>query len=437
MQRAPWKNILWSVALIASFMAGSTLKEPPGANFLSSNQQLGDRSSSTILLVNQASDKGQSTTSRRVLKADERNQQSAFTKIFGGSTFDREGIANLATEALRDPNPVKRRLAFSRLLEGLDASNAAQIRDQLVSLNAGGQEWRDFNYAWGALAGEEAFQQALLTDRKDLESLITGWAASDPEGAIAQLANLPENLQDQRTKFESSIVSGLADRNRDEAANYVMELANQGRENAHRLMEIVATEVLRKDGFEAAAAWTQDLPNGEAKGEAMQRVANTYARRDPEGAAGWIEQFASEDYARDAVREIGQQWARNQPVNAVTWLDNLPSGEGQKAGLNSAFGDWEDKDPVAAGQYLMSMEPSAKRDSAISGFANGYAYQDPETSIAWANDISDPNLRVSTLTRAGQVYFRRDPEAAKTWLASSGLSAEVQQAIQNPPRRRR
>jgi len=83
------------------------------------------------------------------------------------------------------------------------------------------------------------------------------------------------------------------------------------------------------------------------------------------------------------------------------------------------------------------MEPSAKRDSAISGFANGYAYQDPETSIAWANDISDPNLRVSTLTRAGQAYFRRDPEAAKTWLASSGLSAEVQQAIQNPPRRRR
>ena len=105
--------------------------------------------------------------------------------------------------------------------------------------------------------------------------------------------------------------------------------------------------------------------------------------------------------------------------------------------MNSVFGDWEDRDPVAAGKYLLSMDSSPKRDSAISGFANGYAYQDPETSIAWANEISDPGMRNSALTRAGQAYFRRNPEAAQTWLNSSGLSSAVQEAILNPPRKRR
>ena len=85
----------------------------------------------------------------------------------------------------------------------------------------------------------------------------------------------------------------------------------------------------------------------------------------------------------------------------------------------------------------MSMPDSPRRDSAISGFANGYAWQDPQTALAWANDIRDPNLRTQSLTRVGRAYFRRNPEEARTWLASSGLPAEVQAEIQAPRDRRR
>lgn len=439
MDKVAWKiHGCWAFALIGAFVAGSQFARTSEKNLNSTEQTLSDRAAGGSSPSSSAGGgSANNSASSRVNATSGSGIEGEISRIFNASSFDREGMTILATEAFRDPNPVKRRLAFSKLLEGMTPGNAAEIRDQLISLNAGGQEWRDFNYAWGALAGEEAFNQALLTDRKDLESLMTGWAASDPAGAMAILDNLPADLLEQRSKFETSIVAGLADRDRDEAASYVVKLASEGRENAHRLMDIVASETLRKEGHEAAAAWSQNLPDGPLKGEAMERIADTYARRDPAAAAEWVGQFASEDYATEAIEEVGQRWARADPLTAVTWLDNLPSGEGQKAGLNSAFGDWEDRDPVAAGKYLMSMPPSDKRDSAISGFANGYAYQDPETSIAWASDISDPELRTSTLTRAGQAYFRRNPEAAKTWLATSGLSAEVQQAIQNPPRRRR
>ena len=358
-------------------------------------------------------------------------------QIFNGSTFTGAGIELLSKEALSDPNPVKRRLAFSKLLEGMTAENASAIRDQLVSLKAGGQEWRDFNYAWGAIAGREAFTEAMTNERKDLESLITGWAANDPNGAIAMLTELPEDLLKQKGRLESGIVSGLADRNRDEAVEYVSSLAIEGRKDADRLMYIVAGEALREEGPVGASIWTESLPEGPLKGAAMNSVASRYVRTDPEAAAGWIEKFADQDYAARAVREVGGEWAEKDPKAAVTWLDKLPEGDGQKYGLNNAFDDWEDRDPVAAGEYLLTMSDSPKRDFAIKGFADGYARQDPETAIAWASDISDPNLRNQSLTRAGHYFYRSNPEAAKNWLANSGLPKKVQQEIISPKKRKR
>lgn len=425
----------WALAFASAFVIGSKFQSSKSQNSLTttvaSERQIAGGASGL------APGGMASSSSTRGSNGAAQTNESAIAGVFGGTSLSGQSMTYLATEALKDPNPVKRRLAFGKLLEGLTSENATSVRDQLIELGAGGQEWRDFNYAWGALGGKEAFDQALLTDRKDLDSLVTGWAAVNPEGAKAILDQLPEDLQKNRGRLEASIVSGLADRDRDEAASYVSELASQGREDAHRLMDIVAGEALRSDGPEAAAAWSQSLPDGPLKGEAMDRIADSYARKDPVAAAGWVEQFATEEYAKEAVEEVGQRWARADPLQAVSWLDELPGGEGQKAGLNSAFADWEDRDPVAAGNYLLSMPPSDKRDSAISGFAHGYAYQDPETSIAWANDISNPELRNSALTRAGQAYFRRNPDSAKSWLASSGLPSEVQQAIQNPPRRRR
>jgi hypothetical protein len=427
---------LWALGLVAAFGLGthwqtqqelSTQKIAqkksaefgPSGSRRTDSEQSGNRSAST----------------RGGRSANE--SAALLSQVFDGATISADGMETLAKEALRDPNPIKRRLAFSKLLEGLTPENAAAIRDQLADLNANGAEWRDFNYAWGALAGADAFQNALTGEKRDLQSLISGWATVDPSGAMAMLGNLPEELADQKASLENGIVAGLADRDRDEAANYVYQLATEGRKDTARLMETVADEVLRESGHEEAANWVKTLGDGPLKGSAMNQVAERFVRIDPEAASEWIEEFAGEDYAARAVREVGKEWAEKEPLAAVTWLDKLPEGEGQKSGLNSAFGDWEDKDPEAAGKYLINMPTSPKRDSAIAGFAIGYAYQDPETAIAWASDISDPVLRAQSLTRVGEAFYRRNPEQAKAWLPESGLSPEAQAAIQQPRRGRR
>ena len=426
----------WAVGLIGAFFLGTHWQN----SGLSPNRKSASDRDTRINSISGTS-RTTSEDGSRDPNSNRKDRSSAtaddlISDIFNSSTFA-SGIETLAKEALSDPNQIKRRIAFSKLLEGMTPGNASAIRDQLTALGAGGAEWRDFNYAWGALAGADAFTNAMTSEKKDLESLISGWAAVDSSGAMAMLGNLPEELADQRERLENGIVAGLADRNRDEAADYVFSLAAAGRENTGRLMERVAQEVLRASGHEEASQWVAGLDDGPLKGSAMNEIAERYVRNDPEAASQWIEKFAEEDYAARAVREIGKEWAEREPLAAVTWLDKLPAGEGQKAGLSSAFGDWEDKDPVAAGEYLMSMPTSAKRDSAIAGFAAGYAYQDPETAIAWARDISDPTMRNQSLTRVGEAFFRRDPAAAREWLPQSGLSPEAQAAIQQPRRRGR
>ena len=434
----------WLLALIAAFFIGTSWSKDSSENSSADTPGRSESSSRLYRDGGGSSSNPSNPNSRRNSRSGSSKEEEALiAQIFGGALFSEGGIEVLAKEALTDPNPVKRRLAFSKLLEGMTAENASAIRAQLTELRARGQglryysssEWRDFNYAWGAIAGKAAFTDAMTKDQKDLESLITGWAANDPKGAIAMLSELPEDLLKQKARLESGIVAGLADRNRDEAVEYVSSLAIEGRKDADRLMYVVAGEALRSDGPVGASIWTESLPEGPLKGAAMNSVASRYVRTDPEAAAAWIEKFADRDYAARAVREVGGEWAEKNPMAAVTWLDKLPEGDGQKYGLNSAFDDWEDRDPVAAGNYLLTMSDSPKRDFAIKGFADGYARQDPETAIAWASDISDPTLRNQSLTRAGQSYFRRNPKAAAEWLANSGLPSEVQKAIQSPKRK--
>ena len=359
----------------------------------------------------------------------------ALEGLFGEVNPSGSDLDALIQQALRDRNPITRRLAFSRLLESLTPGNAGAVRQQLVALGADPDQWRDFHYSWGAIDGKAAFANAAKSPEADLAATMTGWAAANPGEAQSLLDNLPEEMRGQRDELISSVVSGLSHNNSAVATEYVLRLGREGNDKAGPLMEIVANETIRQDGPEAASRWAESLADGPLKGNAMARVAEAYVRTDPGAAARWSERFADKDYASRTIGQVGSRWAASDPVAAVGWLESLPASTGQKQGLSSAFGDWEDRDPAAAGDYLFAMPKSPQRDSAISGFATGYAWQDPMTAIAWAQDIADPALRESSMTRVGQAFYRRDPDGAVAWLAESGLPGEVQQRILTERRR--
>lgn len=410
----------WAVAAGAAFFVGSQAGAPT-AEEVAAAQAAADRVPSRI-----AGGSGDDVASR--VAGERRTDQgdSPLLKLFGSYSVDGASLDAVIEQALRSPNPLTRRLAFAKLLENMTAENAVDIREQLVALGAQGEEWRDFNYAWGAIAGKEAFDFAMTSDENDLGAAFSGWAAANPAAAIAMLDQLPPELEGQRRNLERDLISGLADSDLSLATQTAMRLGGDDERHAQRLMWEVANEALRDGGHETASHWVESLPDGAQKGAAMRRVVDSYVREDPAAAAAWVEQFADQEFAASAIAEIGDEWAEDEPETAVSWISSLPAGDAKNAGLNEAFGNWEDRDPEAAAQHLAGMAPGPERDAAVSGFARGYAWNDPPTALAWAQDIADPGMRERSMVQAGQAYLRRDPQAALQWLQNSGLSPDAQ-----------
>lgn len=346
-------------------------------------------------------------------------------------------IAELGETALKDPNPLKRRAAFDELLKGLTEENALAIREQIKGMDQRSSEFRDFHYAWGAVAGDSAVLHGMESGERDMAVTLAGWAGADPAGAMAWFDGLSEKEGAGNHELKAGLVHGLADTDPVDAANFVFELGAKGDRQAEDLLSIVTGEMLRSVGADESSRWAESLPAGELRASAMDRVANRLVAENPEAAAAWVERFASDPTSARVIEEVGDEWAERDPVAAVGWLETLDSGDGKKWAMSSAFGEWVKRDPLAASEHLVAMNDSPERDSAISGFAGRLAWEDPQSAIAWAGEISDPQARENTLVRAGQAMLRRDAEGARQWLQTSGLSAEAQKKVLAPQGRRR
>ncbi|MES2709026.1 MAG: hypothetical protein V4726_20690 [Verrucomicrobiota bacterium] len=348
----------------------------------------------------------------------------------------KEQIEKLSKDAFGDPNPLTRNLAFAKLLESMTPENVTSVMDTMRNNQAGGDQWRLFLYAWGAMDGKGALDHAdtLEGGRKTrfLNEILPGWAGKNPNAAMAWLDTQKEG--EDKERLRANLVAGLADNNIALATDYAYQRAKAGDKQAASYLETVASEEMRKNGPAAAAAWGESLPEGAIKGSALDEIAGEYARRDPAAASAWAAKFASTEHGARVVEEIGEQWAGRDPKAAMAWLDTLQEGPSRSEGTFSALREWTQRDPMAASQYLSSMPNSTAKDSAVGGFVRTLAREDPESAVIWAKTISDPQSRNQTLTRTGQAWFRRDPVSAGNWLQTSNVPPAVRDAILNPPR---
>lgn len=424
-------HLVWLIVALASFLMGSKHRAAsfPDDSAIPSGIEAGFSSEGST----SESIASQQRRQRERGNPEENHADTLAKRL--GANLD-VNLDTLARLALQDPSHITRRLAFARLLESMTPENVEKIRQQMTELGANEEQWRDFQYSLGAVAGKAAFEDPENQKRNGaLSAILSGWAAVKPQEAMAMWENLPKELEDKREELTRGLVNGLSDSNRPLATEFVLRLQDQGFKNTPGLMEMVATETLRADGPEAASIWSDQLPDGAMKGAAMNRIASEFARRNPEAAGKWVARYADQDFAASAIERVTRPWTQQNPQAAVNWLESLPAGKGQNAGLQTAFNDWEDRDPAAATKYLSAMPNSPQRDTSISGFTSGYAWQNPQMAIQWAGSISDPKLRQRSITQAGQIYFRQNPAEAAKWLENSGLAPELQQQISGQQKR--
>lgn len=426
---------VWLIMAILSFVAGAVFF--PGEEASLANGTSSGDGSGIVLVTDASSSMGHgagSPVSRQGL-SDSTTQFSAEDIRALGETF------RTAT------SPIARRLAFSSLLEGLTADNALLIREQIEHLDHRSAEFREFHYAWGAVAGVEAAMFGASTPEDDMSPAIAGWAGTHPGEAIAWFNNLdmendPEfeyllkerkvGADGLRSHLMRGLVQGLADGDPMAASDFVHSMAGKGEKGAEHLMHTVAQAVMRSDGAAKAATWSETLPDGAPKMVAMHRTANGLANEDPEAAAEWVGKFSDQSESAGVIGEVGVTWSRKDPQAALEWLSEIPEGRGQQVGMHRTLNEWAERDPTAASEYLAAMPASAAKDAAIGGFSGRLAWEDPHAAIAWAETISSDQGRTAAIIRAGQNWSRKDASAAAEWAVSAGLPENVKRAILNP-----
>jgi N-acetylglutamate synthase/N-acetylornithine aminotransferase len=93
------------------------------------------------------------------------------------------------------------------------------------------------------------------------------------------------------------------------------------------------------------------------------------------------------------------------------------------------------KDAEAASKFVNSLPSGANKDAGAQQIARNIAREAPQDAAVWAGVIQDPELRSDTLIDVGRNYMRTNPQEAAAWLATSGLTAEQQQQVTQPPDR--
>ena len=384
----------WGVACVAAFALGSQFF---GAS------QAGDQETSVEKEGQSIRVSSRENSSRKGSSVGASDRELG-SRSAAGEKMSEADLLALTDQFRKGKGPIERRLAFSKILENLTAENAQTVREQLLHLSERSDEWREFHYAWGALAGQEAVQLGRDSEERDMASTLAGWASADPAAAVAWF----EGLSDQEKRdnnFKWGTAFGLADTDPDAATSFASNLLAAGDRDAGRMMDVVARRLLQSGDPAEAMRWSENIPEGQLQEVAISRVAEEYAEKDASAA--------------------------------VSWLTTLPEGKAQERGLGRAFSEWAREDPVAAAEQLNTMAVSPARDAAINGYVSRLAWEDPVTALDWAGSVNDPQVRERAMIEAGRAYIRKDGDAAREWLATSGLSAEAQKRVTDRRRGRR
>jgi hypothetical protein len=377
-------HLIWAAVALGAYLFGSKLthQDPKGS------PNSGAESTSKVSVRTNSSSESPSSAHPQSSRISTRETSSP--------PISEPDLLSLGLEFRQAKGPIARRLAFSEMLKNLTPENARLMRENIAHLPQDAAEFREFHYAWGSIAGQEAITHGKDTPKRDMAASLAGWAASDPASAMAYFDTLSPEQQSGGTHMKWGAAFGLADADPQLAAEFAAERFQNGDKEAPKMIQIAASAALRSGDREEATDWAANIPEGTLQNQAFERLAGEYAKEDP--------------------------------ASTVEWAVDLPEGDGKNHAIGTSFHHWAGRSPEEAAAAIASV-PAADRDAATYGYATRVVHDDPAIGVEWATSISDPEARGSALVDTGRIFYRKDREAAQEWLATANLPEESVQKI--------
>ena len=231
-----------------------------------------------------------------------------------------------------------------------------------------------------------------------LAQVLPKLARTDPQAALAGLAEMPSRLQQQRT-----------------------------------LVEVVQQWAAQDPA--AAANWATNFPPSTQRSKLIASVAETWARKDFDAALAWAQTLPEADQASaqdGTLREIGdtiEDWAKTSLDQAIRWVKHLPEGPLRTLAIGGLVEQWKLQDPAGAAEFVTAMPAEKAQQELLSGVLSSWTSKDSKAAIDWVKGLADGPMRDAGLKAVCEALAMSWPAGEAASLIASLAPGEAQSQV--------
>jgi len=260
-------------------------------------------------------------------------------------------------------------------------------------------------------------------------TVASEWAKQDPEGALAW-ANTLEGREGEDASMK--VISQIASTDPERAASLTSSLSGDALARANTS---IAAEWAKSD-WGAAESFIGGL-SGDQQGAALGAAVESLATENPTLAATKILDIPDGNARDEAVEKVAESLARENPAEAARWVVENGSEEAQREAMRDVMGNWVSQDAEAARTWAVDQPEGTVRDSAVASFIMSDTESAPAENIELAETIGDDRSRAWAIGSTTMRWMSEDREAATEFIESSDLVDErLKSRILNGGRRR-
>ena len=242
-------------------------------------------------------------------------------------------------------------------------------------------------------------------------TVATEWAKQDPEGVIAWANTLEgEDREDASVKA----ISQIATTDPEKASRFSADLDGAALAKANIS---IASEWAKSD-WASTESFIEKLPTDQ-KGDALSAAVQSLASEDLSLAATKALEIPEGDARDQAVESVTGSLARENPAEAAAWVLENGSESAQSDSMREIMGNWVSRDAPAAKVFALKQPEGALRDAAISSYIFSDRKGEPEENIQLAGQISDERSRGRAVGTAAMRWMAEDREAATEYIETS------------------
>ncbi len=295
-----------------------------------------------------------------------------------------------------------------RLAPLLGAKDSAATLDWLGQVASGDSYKNAVSKTIAALAANDPKAAAVVVDKISdsgvrLEAISTvagSWGKADPQSALTWAASLPATDGQAQSVALNAIVASWSKSDPAGVASFVQKASDP---TLFLPADPAIAQSLAANNAQAAMAFSQSLPAGEAKNQSLNNVIATIAKSD--FATAWNDATslpAAEDSIGIMTNLVGVQ-ANSDPAQAAALIPLFPNETGQTAAATTLAAIWVKQNPQAFTVWLDGLPVSAVRDAAIVQLvSSSQATKNPEGVMAWVNTVSNPEMKAALVQKLNQ-----------------------------------